>query len=385
MTPKQHRRRGQILCLVIFVVALHTVPRFWCGRQASALYNAHPATVQPLARGVSIWVNGGVHDSDFHTGSALFNAEWTFGSYFMAGMGLAQLVLQTPTLRGHYLPVIEACIEKLIHSSTRQFDTTAWKADALRTLSSGQGHAAYLGDLNLLLGLYRQVRQDNQRINKLNRRISKALARRLHKSATGLLETYPGQVYPVDNAAVVGSLALFDRAEGTSHKVLLQAWGETLKRRYIHPASGLLYQAVDADTGAPRDKPRASGTALAAYFLSFSHRSLSAELFAGLKASCGTSLLGFGLINEYPSTVEGGRGDIDSGPVILGYSFSGTGFALAPAKIHGDQELFADLFSTAYLMGAPHQEAGIRNFVAGGPLGNAILLAMSTAGPGASW
>ena len=71
--------------------------------------------------------------------------------------------------------------------------------------------------------------------------------------------------------------------------------------------------------------------------------------------------------------------------MILGYSFSGTGFALAPAKIHGDQELFADLFSTAYLMGAPHQEAGIRNFVAGGPLGNAILLAMITAGPGASW
>ena len=385
MTPKQHRRRGQILCLVIFVVVLHTLPRYWCGRQAGALFNAHPASLEPLARGVSAWVKGGVHDNDFHTGSALFNAEWTFGSYFMAGMGLTQLVLQTPALRGPYLPVIETCIDKLLHGSTRQFDTNAWKGDALRTLASDQGHAAYLGDLNLLLGLYRQVRQDNQRINKLNRRISKALARRLRKSEIGLLETYPGEVYPVDNAAVAGSLALFDRAEGTDHQGLLRAWGETLRRRYIHTPSGLLYQAVDTRSGAPRDKPRASGTALAAYFLSFSHRSLSAELFTRLKASCGTSLLGFGLINEYPSSVEGGRGDIDSGPAIFGYSFSGTGFAMAPAKIHGDQELFEDLYSTASLMGAPHKEAGTLNFVSGGPLGNAILLAMITAGAGASW
>ena len=385
MTAKQHRRRGQIIGLVIFLVALHTAPRFWCGREAAALYSGHPGTIEPLARGVSHWVSGGVRDSDFHTGSALFNAEWTFGSYFMAGMGLTQLVLRTPSLRARYLPVVEKCIDKLIHNSTRQFDTNAWKEDALRSLRGDLGHAAYLGNLNLLLSLYRQARQNNPRINKLNRQISGALARRLKQSPMGLLETYPGQVFPVDNASVVGSLALFDRVEGTDHGDLLARWEATVRRRYIHPASGLLYQAVDAHSGAPRDKPRASGTSLAAYYLSFSHRALSAQLFASLKQSCRTSFLGFGLIKEYPSSVAAGRGDIDSGPVVLGLSFSGTGFAMAPARIHGDKELFEDLYSTAYLMGAPHKEAGTKNFVAGGPLGNAILLAMITAGVGGSW
>ena len=382
MTPKQHKWRGQFIGIVIFLAALCAIPRYWCGRQAGALWSAHPATIEPLAQGVSRWVSGGVHDSDFHTGSALFNAEWTFGSYFMAGMGLTQLVLQNPSLRGRYLPVIDKCVDKLLHGSTRMFDTGAWKGDAMRTLNGNQGHAAYLGDLNLLLGLYRQVNRGNARVNKLNRSISRALARRLEASDIGLIETYPGQVYPVDNAAVIGSLALFDRAEGTSHGDLLSRWGEHTRHRYVHPESGLLYQAVDARTGEPRDKPRASGTALAAYFLSFSHPALSARLFASLKKSVGTSFLGFGLIREYPSSVKGGKGDIDSGPVVMGLSFSGTGFAMAPARIHGDRDLFADLYSTAYLMGAPFQESGTRSFVAGGPLGNAILLAMITAGPG---
>ncbi len=383
MTPKQHRRRGQLIALLIFLVALYTLPRYWCGRQAAALWSDRPAAIEPLARGVSAWVGGGVHDSDFHTGSALFNAEWTFGSYFMAGMGLTQLVLRMPATHGRYLPIIDKCVDKLLHNSTRMFDTNAWKEDAMRSLKGDKGHAAYLGDLNLLLGLYRQVNRDNARFNNHNRRISRALARRLEESDIGLIETYPGQVYPVDNAAVIGSLALFDRAEGSArHRKLLARWGEHTRHRYVHKDSGLLYQAVDASTGEPRDKPRASGTALAAYFLSFSHPALSAQLFAALKESVGTSFLGFGLVREYPSSVKGGKGDIDSGPVVFGLSFSGTGFAIAAARIHGDRGLFADLYSTAYLMGAPFQEEGRRNFVAGGPLGNAILLAMITAGPG---
>ncbi len=384
MTRRQHKWRGQLLGVALFLAALYTLPSLWCGREAEAVWRAHPAVVEGLARGVQAWVGGGIHDHDFHTGSALFNAEWTFGSYFMAGMGLTQLVLNNPAARGRYLPVIDACVDKLSHHATRGFDTRAWEGDALKTLHTDQGHAAYLGNLNLLLGLYRQVRADNQRINRLNRRITLALAQRLQQSPIGMIETYPGQTYPVDNASVVGSIALYDRATGANHRDLIARWVRTARQRYVHAGSGLLYQAVDPASGAPRDKPRASGTALAAYYIAFADRRFSADLFAGLKRTCVTSFLRFGLIREYPPGAEG-KGDIDSGPVVAGISFSGTGFAMAPARIHGDRDLFGALYSTSYLVGAPFREGGVRGYVAGGPLGNAILLAMFTAGPGASW
>ena len=76
-------------------------------------------------------------------------------------------------------------------------------------------------------------------------------------------------------------------------------------------------------------------------------------------------------------------GDIDSGPVPLGVGVSSSGFTLAGTRIFRDRGLFTALFRTVYLFGAPLDRAGRRRFVTGGPLGNAIMLAMLTAGPGA--
>jgi hypothetical protein len=88
--------------------------------------------------------------------------------------------------------------------------------------------------------------------------------------------------------------------------------------------------------------------------------------------------LGYGGIREYPPDVDG-AGDIDSGPVVLGVSVSATGFALASAKLHNDSSMFTSLYRTADFWGVPmHRPSGMR-YLSGGPLGNAILLAMTTA------
>jgi hypothetical protein len=65
--------------------------------------------------------------------------------------------------------------------------------------------------------------------------------------------------------------------------------------------------------------------------------------------------------------------------VVFGAGVSATGFTLSSAKLHGDKELFTALYRTADLFGVPvHRPSGTR-FMSGGPLGNAILLAMTTA------
>ena len=47
--------------------------------------------------------------------------------------------------------------------------------------------------------------------------------------------------------------------------------------------------------------------------------------------------------------------------------------------LHGDAPLFTSLYRTADLFGVPVTRPSGRRFLSGGPLGNAILLTMTTA------
>jgi hypothetical protein len=189
-----------------------------------------------------------------------------------------------------------------------------------------------------------------------------------------MLETYPGEIYPVDNTAVVASVALSD---GDRARPLVQRFVRELRVRAIDDKTGLLFQSLDGERR-PLDAPRGSGTALAVYFTSFADIDLSRDLYHALTRELSDSVLGFGVLREYPRG-RFGLGDIDSGPLIFGYSISATGFALAGARIHGDPDTFERLYRTFHLFGAPLRRNGRLSFVSGGALGNAIVFAMLTA------
>jgi hypothetical protein len=93
------------------------------------------------------------------------------------------------------------------------------------------------------------------------------------------------------------------------------------------------------------------------------------------------TVCGFGVTREYPRQVTGGHGDIDSGPVVFGCGLSATGFMIAGSRLCGDADWYRRLTSAAYLFGAPLRRGNSREYVTGGPLGNAIMFAMLTAQP----
>ena len=103
-------------------------------------------------------------------------------------------------------------------------------------------------------------------------------------------------------------------------------------------------------------------------------------MYRGITQSLESSLFNFGAIREYPHG-ENGISDIDSGPIIFGYGFSATGFTIGAARAYGDQPLYARLYSSAVLAGAPSLRDGRLDFLTGGSLGNAILFAMLTTVP----
>ena len=375
-------RLGRVFAgLLLFGFFFVWFPGVWCGRHAGDWWIGDGERAKGLARTVGRWTEQTLGYEHFKTGDPLFDGEWLFGTYQMAVLGLGQIALEHPEMRADCLRWMERCEERLMDVPVRRFDAEAWGRDPLAALETDEGHVAYLGYLNLALSLHRSI-DPTFKHREWNDRISAALARNLAGSPIRLLETYPGMTFPVDNTAALASLRLLDLADGTNrYGELYGQWVQAMRSRYIDPETGLLFQRVDPIRGHPIDAPRGSGTLLSAYFLGLCREPLSAELYAAAKKQLWAPALGFGAAREYTQEHSAGQGDIDSGPLLLGRSISASGFMLAGARQHGDEATFRSLYRSVHLFGAPvRTEVGL-SFVSGGPLGNAMMLALLTARP----
>lgn len=206
---------------------------------------------------------------------------------------------------------------------------------------------------------------------------TQALVQQLQAAPHGLIETYPQEAYPADNAAVIASIALFDRATGQNHQALLSKITQQFQQRYRDAQTGLLFQAADAQSGRITDKPRASGTALSAYFLTWVDASFAQQLFQAVMRQK-VDITGMVGIREYPSGQEG-AGDIDSGTLMFGVSPAATSFTIAPSRIFQNRELYTNLYRTINFFSNSISADQKTASLADSPLKNATLLAVLTA------
>lgn len=367
-----------VIGIVVAVMIASLLPRWWCGRDADEWYRGDPARVRGLAEELVAFEADDDHRRA--TGSEEGLAEmWGLLAHQMTALGLAQICLEHPELRERYAPIVTRAAAKSLLPEMRTEFTSAWHgADGLAELDSPNGHA-YLSYPALALGMARLV--DPAFPSDLANRHDALIAsfeRRLLASPTGLLDTFPGEAYPTDVAAVAAAIAVHGRATGIDHKAVLAHWAQQVRAVQIDRGTGLVLQRMGVD-GKPHDAPRASGTGLAAYFAGFADRALAEELATVLFRQ-ERSVLGFSAIHEYGDGHHG-AGDMDSGPLILGISISATGFALAPARAFGHHDMFTRLFRTTDLFGLPLRSGPRLRFATGGVIGNALLLAFLTSGP----
>ncbi len=356
------------------IIALALVPRVIAGRDASYWFDGDIETTDALARDVAADV---MRDARAEVpGGGTLAGEWTLVADQMAILGLGQWIASHPEFRGRYLPVMDHAAARMMLPRQRAFATRAWGHDGLVALESDSGDA-WLGWPALALSVIHRL-DPTTRFAALDDRIADALARRLGRAPHGLIETYPGQSFPTDVAACIAAVAVNARARGLDRTRLLSTWAATLRARWIDRRSGFLWQQGDWQHGTGRDAPRGSATAVAAYFLSFVDAALTRELVDGLERN-ERSLLGFGAIREYEPG-HAGRGDVDSGPVVLGVSIAATGFTLGAARAVRRRSLFVDLYRTTRLFGVPAARGGNTRFATGGRFGNAVMLAQLTAG-----
>ena len=364
----------------MFAIVTATFPSWWCGLGAGKWFD-DPQQQVAYARAFEQQIQTDLSLGDFGTADEQYNGEWLFCTNVLGAAGFAQMAIQHPENKDHYVLQMETCLDKLLEDRMQRFDEKLWGSKAMETLDSDkEHHGAYLAYLNFALSLHRTLKPES-RFAELNDRITATLIRRIENSKHLLLQTYRSQVYPPDNCLAIASIGLHDRATDADHSLIMEKVIGNFRKVCIDEKSGLMIQAISHSSGKPMDEPRGSGTTFGLYFLSFVDRQLAAELYQAARKELAGNVIGFGLMQEYPASSRGGIGDVDSGPVIMNYGVSPTGFMIAGTRIHGDRDYFKQLYRTSVLFGAPLNSGGKWEYVAGGPLGNAIMFAMLTAVP----
>ena len=339
-----------------------------------------PPFTAELAEGARGWADAGLNADDYGTGVALFDAEWLFGTQMMTAVGLGQLILLHPGERAESLPKMEQALNAMLSEEGLAFDKKKYRGSSINgRLKENKGSAALLGYGGLALATHRAVNPESD-LTKTEQAWAEAIARRLKTGK--LIETYPNEIYPVDNAALIGALALHDQVTGEDHSAAIKA-GVTAIKRAVDPKTGLLIQAMRAN-GKALDTPRGSGTFLASWFLVRADPALARALFDAGRRELEGSVLGLYAMREHPAAYADRGGDIDSGPLLMGYSVSATGFAMGAAAGLGEQEIVEDILRTVQFGGplavnvVPGLKAPEGGGATGSHLGDAILLAMVT-------
>ena len=368
------------LALVTFAIVTAGFPSWWCGLGAGKWFDDTQQQVA-FASAFEKQIQSDIVIGDFGTADEQFNGEWLFCTHVLGAAGFAQMAIQHPENKDHYVQQMESCLDKLLEERMQRFDEKLWGSKAMETLDDDKAdHGAYLAYLNFALSLHRSLKPDS-RFAETNDRVTETLMRRYENSKYMLLETYRNEVYPADNCLAIASIGLHGKATGTDHSQLLDRIIGSFREVCIDEKSGLMFQSINNFSGGPIDQPRGSGTTFGLYFLSFVDQELAAELYQAARKELAGNVIGFGLMQEYPASSRGGFGDVDSGPVIMNYGVSPTGFMIAGTRIFGDQDYFEQLYRTSVLFGAPLDSGDDWQYVTGGPLGNAIMFAMLTAVP----
>jgi hypothetical protein len=368
-------RGARIRLGVCLLVCAAVVPRALTGRDADRWMRGARSVLRPLADRVASRARQGISAGDVRTGSDHFDAEWALVALQMSATGLRAALRRDPDMRDAWLPALREAGRRCVDERSLAFARRSWGGSFDEQIDSDNGHA-YVGYALLCALAWRDADPEGSRPHHARMdRWTRALATRFDRAPYGMFETFPSVTFPADVASCVAALAMADRVAHThEHRARIERWSRIVRDRYRDRAHGMLCQTVDPRSGLCTSGARGSGTAIAAYFLTFADASLARTLHDDLSLAR-RSLLGFSAVREHG--VDGpSDGDIDSGPVVFGVSVAATGFAIGPAHAFNARDELKGYLRTADLFGVARRGGG---WVAGAVLGDAILFAMLTA------
>jgi len=259
--------------------------------------------------------------------------EFMLFSYSFATYAYTNLAVKDSTYKVRVNPIIKENIIKVLDLRISRYygiDSSFYTFDSLPDYS-----VLYLGHLNLMLGCYRLLSRDDT-FNALNDRISESLFLRYRNTPFLNLESYPSAIWVPDNTVALASLKLHGYNTGSGYDSLCEKWVAYAKTHYLHNESGVLYSTINPATGKAAEEPRGSMLGWSIMFIYQFDPEFSIELYNKYKKHFSNEMLIFRLFKERYRNNSTSMGDIDSGPVFLGYSIPANEFALGGAILAED-------------------------------------------------
>ncbi|NML67158.1 hypothetical protein HHL22_18290 [Hymenobacter sp. RP-2-7] len=260
------------------------------------------------------------------------NAEWGLFTLAFSTYGLANEAARQPALRPEAARIIGQAIGVTLTAPVRQ-PFLAGPADSCLGYALPQS-VLYLGHLNLMLGCHRRLDPASP-YARLHDSLSARLAWRLGQDPAGNLPSYPNLRWLPDNAVALASLALHSRLTGSPYAAVGQRWVARARRQWLDADTGLLASMVDA-VGRPSEEPRGSHLGWSIWFLAQVDSAFARQQYALYQQHHSTNLGALRLYREFAHGYAIGAGNVDSGPLVLGYGIPATTFAFADAVALGD-------------------------------------------------
>ncbi len=181
----------------------------------------------------------------------------------------------------------------------------------------------YRGWVNYLLGkmIQAHIVKDTISINLFKQNCAE-IAAAFSNATTPYPDSYVNMSWPADACVAMASLQLYNKLYTPLYDTLIQNWIENVKV-HLDTATGLIPHQSASGTGNTLEGARGSSMSLILIFLAEIDPVFAQQQFVIYQKQFQHTILGLPAIREYPAGTSG-TGDIDSGPVVFGMSFTGT-------------------------------------------------------------
>jgi hypothetical protein len=260
--------------------------------------------------------------SDF---SRLYSGEWILFSLSYSVYGFTNIAMIDSLFRPKAIKYIDLAIEKTLNINGFGYESLR-DSQIVDTSAS----VLFYGHLNLMIGCYRLLTNDSK-YSKLHDLITKSLYLRFQKSKYKLLESYSESVWIPDNCVAIASLYISDLVTQNGYTKYCTDWTDFIRENYLDYKTNLLVSTVNVQNGDKLEEPRGSMIGWSIFFISKFNYGFAKELYLSYKQKFSVNTLLFRLFRERYKKWTISRGDVDSGPLILGFSVPANGFAYGNA------------------------------------------------------
>lgn len=291
--------------------------------------------------------------------------EWDYGFYVFYAMCLDALVQQDPTQLAYAQAQIDACARLMMgfdQDASPQSIADSWSASDAFTASLVTGYQC------IVLSIRKALWQDTL-YDPAIRGISQALDTEIARQLDGC-----HGVWSSDQTTHLYAIWRADAVLGTNHQATRERWLKTMQTEFIEAETGLLYSQVSTRPKRIDSPPRATSVAWTIIFLDEIFPEFAAQQYALLEAHRSRRVLSLAAFKEFPGLGVFRLGDLDSGPLILGFSPSATGFSLVAQGRYGTHADYQRSYRIFEMFGRPQSDETGKHYRMGNAMGDAILL-----------